>query len=183
MYSLNITVKNKCLQVHDKASSESVLAESTQTTQVVFITAQGTRSHSPSVCSPGQAQPPRSQLLFILFFPSICTLPEVTVSEQPTSEMCPKPVIYSHAEVLYPCSPPAKTKSDSLAIDTALTTFVAFTCSKRKALGLPYCPQCIHEILTQLGKSFYRDMAQLIIALQRGRVLFHIHLAPAGCVL
>jgi hypothetical protein len=26
-------------------------------------------------------------------------------------------------------------------------------------------------------------MTQLIIAFQRGRVLFHIHLAPVGCVL
>lgn len=100
-----------------------------------------------TVCSPCQAQPPRSQLLFILFFPSICTLPKVTVSEHPRWEVCPKPVIDSHVEILYPCSPLAKAKSGSLAIDTTLATFVAYTCSKREALGLPYCPQCIHEIL------------------------------------
>lgn len=76
-----------------------------------------------------------------------------------------------------------KNKVWPLAIHTALTTFVASICRKRDALGLPYYPECIHELQTQLGKSFSGDTSQLIIALHRGRVLLHIHLAPVGCVL
>ena len=78
---------------------------------------------------------------------------------------------------------PAMTKVGHLVKDPALPTCVADICSKGAVLGLPYCSQCIHEILTNLGKSFYRDLSKFIIALQRGRVLFHIHLAPVGCVL
>ena len=97
--------------------------------------------------------------------------------------MCPKPVIYSYPEVLYLCLLKTRTNYRALVIDTGLTTFVTAICSKRDALGLPYSSESIHELLTKLDKSFYRDMTQLIIALQRGRVLFHIHLAPVGCVL
>ena len=97
--------------------------------------------------------------------------------------MCPKPVIYSYPEVLYLCLLKTRTKYWALVIDTGLTTFVTAICSKRDALGLPYSYESIHELLTKLDKSFYRDMTQLIIALQRGRILFHIHLAPVGCVL
>ena len=78
---------------------------------------------------------------------------------------------------------PATTKVGHLVKDPALPTCVADICSKGAVLGLPYCPQCIHEILTKSHKSFYRDLSKFIIALQRGRVLFHIHLAPVGCVL
>ena len=97
--------------------------------------------------------------------------------------MCPKPVIYSYPEVLYLCLLKTRTKYWALVIDTGLTTFLTVICSKRDALGLPYSSESIHELLTKLDKSFYRDMTQLIIALQRDRVLFHIHLAPVGCVL
>ena len=78
---------------------------------------------------------------------------------------------------------PATTTSGHLVKDSALPTCMADICSKVAGLRLPYCPQCIHEILTKLGKSFYSDLSKFIIALQRGRILFHIHLAPVGCVL
>ena len=97
--------------------------------------------------------------------------------------MCPKPVIYSYPEVLYLCLLKTRTKYRVLVIDTGLTTFLTVICSKRDALGQETGPQCIHEVLTKSGKSFYRDLSKLIIALQRGRILFHIHLAPVGCVL
>ena len=98
--------------------------------------------------------------------------------------MCPKSVTYSHLEGLYPCLLSARTKFGPMAIDILVTTFRAGICSsKGDVLGLPYFPECIHELLTKLGKSFSGDMIQLIIALQRGRVLFHIHLAPVDCVL
>ena len=108
---------------------------------------------------------------------------EITVSEHCRLKMCPKPVIYSYPEVLYLCLLKTRTNYRALVIDTGLTTFLTVICSKRDALGLPYSSESIHELLTKLDKSFYRDMTQLIIALQRGRVLFHIHLAPVGCVL
>lgn len=42
---------------------------------------------------------------------------------------------------------PAMTKVGHLVKDPALPTCVADICSKGAVLGLPYCPQCIHEIL------------------------------------
>ena len=97
--------------------------------------------------------------------------------------MCPRHVIYSYSEVLYPCLLQTGTKYCPLAIDTGLATILADICCKRYALRLSFGPEGIHELLTKFHKSFSGDMTQCIIALQRDRVLFHIHLAPGGCVL
>ena len=47
----------------------------------------------------------------------------------------------------FPILMPATTKFSHLVKDPALPTCVADICSKGAVLGLPYCPQCIHEIL------------------------------------
>ena len=48
--------------------------------------------------------------------------------------MCPKHVIYSSSEVLYPCLLQTGTKSCPLAIDTGLATILAVICCKKYAL-------------------------------------------------
>jgi hypothetical protein len=54
---------------------------------------------------------------------------------------------------------------------------------KGDALGLSYDPKCIHEPSTKLGKQLCGGDTQVIIAPQRGRVLFHIQSVQVGCVL
>jgi len=97
--------------------------------------------------------------------------------------MCPKPVVLSKTEVLFHNLVPATTKSGPIVIDTALTTCMADICSKGDVLGLPYYSESIHKLRRKFGKSFYRNLSQVIIALQRGRVLLHTDPAPVGYVL
>ena len=82
-----------------------------------------------------------------------------------------KPIVYSNPELIFPnLLPRTTTTSEHLVLDTALTTCMAYICNKWTLFGLPFCPECIYGLLSQY-----------IIALQRGSVLFHIHLGPVGC--
>lgn len=99
---------------------------------------------------PCQAQSPRHQSLYILMFPTIWAVSETMGSYVPRWKMYIKPIVYSNPELIFPNLLPTTTTTTSghLVLDTALTTCMAYICNKWSVLGLPFCPECIYELLS-----------------------------------